>query len=72
MTKTPKEHLRKLLSIFATKASFPRDLLEVEGDPGYQHMKNDNIKYILLRVSLITILETCYDMMNLLLEIFQW
>lgn len=64
--------LRELLSIFLQKKRFfPRDLLEIEGNPGYQLKKNDSIKCVLLRLNLITILKTHYDMMNLVLEFLQ-
>lgn len=39
IAETAEECLRKLLSIFATKGSIPRDLPEIEGNLDFQHVK---------------------------------
>ena len=41
---TSEEHLRKIYPVLTIKGPFPKDLMEIGGDSGYQHIKNSNIK----------------------------
>lgn len=42
MQETPEEHLRKIYPVFTMKGPFPRDFMEIGGNPGYS---NINVSY---------------------------